>query len=349
MKENQKSILVTGGTGLVGSHLLYALAEAGEKPRAIYRTEAKLESVKKVFGYYSDKPAILFDSIEWVKARIDDIDSFKNAARGSDLVYHCAAEVSYDPSEKDKIIRNNVKLTRNVVESCIELGISKLCHVSSVSALGEYKKGAAVTEDREWDNPVKYSPYAASKHLSEEVVWEGIRKGLHAVIINPSIILGPGDWNHGSSAFFSGIRKGMLFYTGGVTGYVDVRDVASSMIRLMKSPVSGERYIVSSENLSFHEVFSLIAENLGVRKPFIYVPRSVSWPALWILKVSFGIAGKKSPVTADNIRSAYSSLYFDNSKIIRETGMSFIPVRKSIEETCRIYRKEMEMNKAAIQ
>lgn len=349
MKDNYKSNFVTGGTGLVGSHLLYALAEAGEKTMAIYRTEAKLEAVKKIFGYYSDKPGILFDSIEWVKARIDDIESLSNAMRGSDLVYHCAAEVSYDPSEKDRIIRNNVILTQNVVESCLGLGISKLCHVSSVAAIGEYKKEGPVTEDREWDNSVKYSPYAASKHLSEEVVWEGIRKGLRAVIINPSIIFGPGDWDHGSSAFFSGIRKGMYFYTRGVTGYVDVRDVASSMIRLMKSPVSGERYIVSSENLSFKEVFNLIADNLGVRRPFIYVPPAVSWPALWIVRASFGIAGKKSPVTADNMRSAYSFLIFNNSKIIRETGLSFIPVRKSIEDTCRIYMMEMDRRKDAIQ
>jgi dihydroflavonol-4-reductase len=336
-----KSIFVTGGTGLVGSHLLYALTAMGEKPIAIYRTEAKKDFVRKVFSYYSDNPEIQYRSVEWIRADIEIIGDLKKAMQGSDDVFHCAAEVSFDPSKRNLIIEKNVQITRNIVDLCLELGVRKLCHVSSVAALGAIKEGVPVNENQKWEDSDHHSAYAQSKYLSEVVVWEGIKKGLSAVIVNPSVIFGPGDWNQGSTAFFSGIRKGMFIYTRGITGYVDVRDVANSMIQLINSNVSGERFIISSENLSFYEVFSMIAGNLGVKKPFIYFPKVLSIPALGIIKIASWLAGKKSAITSDNLRSAYSVQLFDNSKIKRETGISFMPVRQSVEDTCRIYLREL--------
>jgi nucleoside-diphosphate-sugar epimerase len=349
MEQFQNSVFVTGGTGLVGSHLLYKLVISGERPAVIYRSEAKKEFVKKVFGYYSEKPDELFNSLTWINAELDSIESLKPALRGAVMVYHCAAEVSFDPSDREKIIKNNIRLTENIVQACIELGVSKLCHVSSVAAIGSNKEGTPIREEQEWYDSVPHSAYAISKHLSEDIVWEGIKRGLNAVIINPSVIFGPGDWDHGSSEFFSRISKGMLFYTKGVTGYVDVRDVADSMVKLMNSPVSGRRFIISSENLSFYDIFSMIAESLGAGKPHIYIPRIILRPAMGIIKIISAFSGRKSAVTSENLSAAWSKQIYDNSRIIRETGISFIPVRKSIEDTCRIYLQVKSRNKRAIQ
>ncbi len=340
MTNPDRTILVTGGTGLVGSHLLYSLTGSGLKPRAIYRNESKLNLVRRVFGYYSDSPGGLFDRIEWIRQGLDDPSGLKNQMHGITHFYNCAAQVSFDPSNREKIIEDNLMITRNVVEACMELKV-RLCHVSSVAAIGGNREGIPVTEKQEMDRALDASPYSISKYESEKLVWEAINKGLDAVIVNPSIIVGPGDWDHGSSAFFSGIRNGLPFYTNGKTGYVDVRDVVSSMITLMKSHVSGERYIISSESVSFHDIFSMIAENLGVRKPFIYTPKAVARAVLEVMKIVYRIRGKYSPLTTDTLRSAYSNNYFDCSKLVSETGISFIPIRKSIEDTCRLYIKEM--------
>jgi dihydroflavonol-4-reductase len=341
MAERKNNILVTGGTGLLGSHLLFALAVRGENPVAIFRNESKKELAKKVFGYYSDDPEALFNSVKWINADISEGTAMKELIKGFDLVYHCAAEVSFDPSENERIIHNNVLLTKNIVTACFSNNVPKLCHVSSVAALGARGGRNNITESQIWDEYEAHSAYAISKHKSEEIVWEYIRKGLNAVIVNPTVIFGPGDWNRGSSQYFSRIRKGMPFYTKGITGYVDVRDVVKAMISLTMNTVSGERFIISSENISFHEIFTTIAENIGKNPPYLYMPESLAIPATVIIKAFSALQGKRPAITKENIRSAYSCQYFDNSKAKEVTGIDFIPVRKSIEDTCKIYLNEL--------
>lgn len=340
MADTENNILVTGGTGLLGSHLLFTLAAGGEKPGAIFRNEARKELVRNVFKYYSDDPDTLFRSINWIPADLSDEASVGAIIKDYLFVYHCAAEVSFDPSENEKIIQNNIRLTRNIVTACHSFNVHKLCHVSSVASLGAGGSLNKITENHVWNESDPHSAYAISKHKSEEIVWNFIRNGLNAVIVNPGVILGPGDWNRGSSQYFSRISKGMPFYTKGITSYVDVRDVVNAMISLMKSDVAGERFIISSENISFQDIFSAIAENLGTRPPFIYIPKSLAIPSVFFIKAFSSIIGKRPAITRQNISSAYSNQYFDNSKVKEATGIDFIPVRQSIEDTCRIYLNE---------
>jgi dihydroflavonol-4-reductase len=335
-----RTIFVTGGTGLVGSHLLFKLISGGEKVKAVYRKSSNPDITKKIFSYYSVKGDELFNSIEWIECDICEYEVLRKAMENTSRVYHCAASVSFETGLADSIIKNNVEGTANVVRSCIENKTDKLCHVSSIAAIGASDNEVAADENQVWNNSEPHSPYAISKYLSEAEVWRGIKGGLNAVIVNPSVILGPGNWNRGSSQYFSNISRGMLFYTNGVTGYVDVNDVADSMIRLMNSEINGERFIISSENLSFRDIFTIIAKSLGVRKPFIYVPKAISYPAISILQLISAMTGKRSPVTTETIKSAYSKVFFDNSKIIKATGMKFITIAESVATTSAKFKSE---------
>ncbi|MCJ7447104.1 MAG: NAD-dependent epimerase/dehydratase family protein [Bacteroidales bacterium] len=341
MQQKKRKVFVTGGTGLLGSHLLYSLAEKGESIKANYRQLKKLDLVRKIFSYWCDNPDELFNKIEWIELDLSDAGNLKRIISGSEHVYHCAATVSYEASGKDQLIKNNTDVTVNIVKTCLETGVNKLCHVSSVATIGASHKDEITDESHQWIESDYHNAYSVSKYLSESEVWNGISKGLNAVIVNPSVILGPGYWNSGSSLFFSKISDGMLFYTNGVTGYVDVRDVVKSMIILMNGPVKGERFIISSENIPYVDFFSMIAERMNVRKPFIFIPEILSKPATGIVKIISQIRGKSGLITPDIINAAFSRVFYNNSKIKETTGVTFIPIHQSIEEITRIYRTEI--------
>ncbi len=336
-----KKILVTGGTGLVGSHLLHSLISAGERPRAIFRKTSNRDIVMKVFSYYSENPEELYKTIEWVEADILDYESIIRAMEDCEQVYHCAAAVSFDSSQSETVIRNNTSGTANIVKACLARGIGKLCHVSSVASLGARDKESIIDENHQWDDSDRHSAYAVSKHLSELEVWRGIEMGLNAVIVNPSVIFGPGDWTRGSSQYFSQIAGGMPFYTSGITGYVDVRDVVLTMTSLMNSSACGERFIVSSENLSFRDIFVMIAEALNVRKPFLPIPRLLSYPALAAARLGGFIIRRKSALTTATLSAAFSKIFFDSTKLVRATGISFIPIKESISDTVKHYLSDL--------
>ncbi|MFN8241474.1 MAG: NAD-dependent epimerase/dehydratase family protein [Bacteroidales bacterium] len=332
--------VVTGATGLVGSHLMLRLAEAGKKIRAVSRESSNREHVRDIFRYYSRSADELFDTIEWVNCNLYDHDDVIKATAGASILYNCAAIVSFQGSEKEVIIENNVRVAENIVNACLENSISKLCHVSSTAAIGCSRNISLVKEDCAWDETEHHSAYAESKHLSERVIWKGIEAGLKAVIVNPSIIIGPGDWNRSSSQFFSSISKGMLFYTRGITGYVSIDDVVKSMIILSESRIAGERFLVTAENLTYQEVFTLIAGAIGARRPLFFAPPFISYLAMAVSSLISKFSGKKPALTRETLSSAYSIIRFDNSKIREAIGIEFKPVSMAIRETGTIFRSE---------
>jgi dihydroflavonol-4-reductase len=212
-------IFVTGGTGLVGSHLLLALLERGEKVRALKRANSNIGQVLKTFGWYTSDAQKLYSLIEWVDGDILDIYSLEPLLEGVETIYHCAAIVSFDPNERKEMIANNVEGTSNLVDAAIQKGVKRICHVSSISALGKTGNGEPVTEETNWIPSRKNTGYSQSKFFSEAEIWRGIEEGLDAVIVNPSIIVGPGKWGSGSPALFRVVNKGMKFYTRGSTGF----------------------------------------------------------------------------------------------------------------------------------
>jgi nucleoside-diphosphate-sugar epimerase len=340
MEIQKKPLFVTGGTGLLGSHLIYKLISQGERVIAIHRKTSNREILKKVINYYKGDADELCKLVEWTECDICDYDLLVKNMQGAEIVYHCAAAVSFENRQKDYILANNVKGTYNIVKACLSNKIEKLCHVSSSAALGASDGEIMVNESHGWDEEGYHSPYGTSKYLSEKEVLKGISNGLNAVIVNPTIILGPGEWSRGSSRFFPQLDRGMLFYTSGSNGYIDVNDVVRAMIALMKSNISGERFIISAENLTFDQFFTMVARSLKVKKPMIKVPRlfsNLAIPAASLLEI---LTRGKTALTKEMIKVAWSRITFDNSKIIKHTGITFTPIEKTVNSIGEIYLEE---------
>ncbi|MCD4747372.1 MAG: NAD-dependent epimerase/dehydratase family protein [Bacteroidales bacterium] len=330
-------ILVTGGTGLLGSQLLLDLVKSGKKVRALKRNKSKTDIVHKVFSYYFDKPEAMFEKIEWVEGDILDIFSLKDAINGIKEIYHCAAIVSFNPDDKESMIKTNIEGTANIVNVALGENIRKLCYVSSIAALGRADNDGIINEDTIWRTSGKNSAYAISKYGAEREVWRGIEEGLDAVIISPSIIIGLSDNNKGSEELLSTVWNGLKFYTKGVNGFVDVRDVTKLMLLLMQSNIKNERFVVSSENLSYKQLFNMIAENLGKNPPSIKAGYLLSEIAWRVERLKSFISNTKPLITKETARTANQKYYYSNEKIINALNFEFMPISKSIKDACKLF------------
>lgn len=329
-------ILVTGGTGLVGAHLLFRLTQNGENVRALKRSSSDIQKTRKIFSYYSENYESLLNKIEWVDGDILDYDSILNCLEGVDFVFHAAASVSFQSSDKSSLINTNVLGTENIVNAALEMKTKKLLHVSSIGSLGRAGTDGVVTEESQW-NSKKTSVYSTSKYQAEMEVWRGIAEGLNAVIINPSIILGPGDWNSGSSKLFTTMYEGLKFYSTGTNGFVDVNDVVSSMILLMNSDISGERFILNSENISYKDLFYWMAEGLNVKPPKFEAGRFLSEIGWRLLFVKGLISGKKSSITKETAVTANQDYNYSNKKIKKAISIEFIGIKESLLRNARLF------------
>jgi len=333
-------ILVTGATGLVGSHLLYQICKTEENIRATKRDRSNLDLVKKVFSYYSNGADKLFNKIEWVDADLLNITELELAFEGITKVYHCAAWVNFNPKHKHKMIRNNVDSTANIVNLCLAYQVQKLCHVSSVAAIGRAGNSTIINEETSWLDGPENSNYAISKYNSELEVWRGVEEGLNAVIVNPSIILGPGEWKRGSSMIFHQVWKGMPFYTTGTNGFVDVRDVANVMIQLMESEVKSERFILCSESIPFRQTFDYIAEALRKKKASIKAGPFLNELG-WRLAKIISIFTRKTPMfTKETAQAGNNTSIYENDKIKKVLNFEFKPVKQSCQDFSKLFLKE---------
>ncbi len=283
--------------------------------------------------------AALFDTIDWHQAEITDIPALEKAFAGVDLVCHCAAKISFNREDEEELRKTNIEGTANIVNLCLALNVKKLCHVSSVAALGELRAGEQfVTEETEWNAESIHHDYAISKYGAEMEVWRGFQEGLAVAIVNPGIIIGPGFWDSGSGEIFSVIKKGLKFYTTGVTGYVDVNDVTKAIDLLLKNDTSGERFILVSENLSYKTMMEMVSSELKVKKPDTYANQwltSLGWRIDWFLS----LLGKKRTLSRDAARSLHNVTRYSNEKIRNTLGFEFTPMDESIRETIKIQER----------
>ncbi|HRH04151.1 MAG TPA: NAD-dependent epimerase/dehydratase family protein [Bacteroidia bacterium] len=332
-------ILVTGSSGLLGSHILYDLASMGKKIKALVRNLESKKEILQTFSLYTSSPEQLMQQVEFAIGDVLDVFSLLDALEGVDQVYHCAAMVSFSPRAADRMLKTNIEGTANVVNSCLEKKIQKLCHVSSVAALGKALDNEAVTEETFWKNSSENSVYSISKYSSEREVWRGVQEGLNAIVVNPTVILGPGNWAKGSSNLFRSAKKGMMFYTNGITGFVDVRDVASCMIKLMESNLVNERFIITSENIAYREFFNWANRAFNKSEPSIYAYPFLSNLVWRLEKIKCFFTQTEPLITKETTRAAHQQNYFSNHKIIDAIQHEFIPIKESIDYTCSSFSK----------
>ncbi|MFB9842257.1 SDR family NAD(P)-dependent oxidoreductase [Mucilaginibacter ginsenosidivorans] len=316
-------ILVTGATGFLGSEVAKQLVVQGHRVRCTKRSTSSIPPLLKAFD----------SNIEWVEADLLDIFALENALEGTTQVYNCAAWVSLKQSDKDKMIYTNVTGTANLVNLCAQYNC-RLVHVSSVAAIGQAKPGELITEKHHLDQATENDGYAISKLESEMEVWRGIAEGLDAVIVNPSMIIGPNAGTEGSGALFETVRKGLKFYTEGSMGFVDVEDVAKSMIALMNSDISSERFIVSAENRAYKPLVIEIANCFGVKPPASLAKPWMMGLAWRLSKVASVFTGKAPAIDKVTAQSASIARDFDNSKLKDAINIDFKPVSQSVKEIC---------------
>ncbi|MDD3078774.1 MAG: NAD-dependent epimerase/dehydratase family protein [Paludibacter sp.] len=331
-------ILVTGATGLVGGHLLWHLLQENPRVRAIKRYSSNLQPLRAIFSFYTENPDVWLGKIDWNVADVLDRDALTEALQGVDVVYHCAAVVSLNRGS-DIMTDTNVMGTALMVELALKMKVKRFCFVSSIAACGKAPVGEIINESTPWKEREGLSVYARSKYYSEQEAWKGIEKGLNAVIVNPGVILGFSGTVSGSSELFVRVKKGLPFYTKGITGYVNVRDVVRAMILLMNSEVSAERFLLVAENCSNREIINTIATGFGKIKPVFGLNR----PVLMFVATVAGLLGRtfkfRPAIDKSIARTATGRTYYDGSKIKTAINFDYSSIEEGIADTCRFILK----------
>ncbi|PIF70149.1 NAD-dependent epimerase/dehydratase family protein [Flavobacterium sp. 2] len=332
-------VLVTGGTGLVGSHLLLHLIENGENVRAIYRTKNNIQKAKSVFELY--KKEALFEKIEWLEADILDVPSLENAFINIDYVYHCAALISFDPKDEEALRKINIEGTANMVNFSIALGVKKFCFVSSIAALGDLAPHETyITEETDWNPEKPHSDYAISKYGSEMEVWRAHQEGLDVIIVNPGVILGPipktKNKQQGSAELYLKVANGLSFYTLGSTGFITVDDVVKISHQLMNSEIKNERFTLIADNIVFKDILDTIAEVLKVKKPSIHA-KPLFMNFLWMADGIFStLFFQKRRLTKATAKASYSKNLYSNEKIKTALGTVFTDVHQYVRDISKL-------------
>ena len=329
-------IFITGGTGLVGSHILLKLSQENIPFKALKRKNSSLDICKNVFTYYQADH--LFNSIIWETGDVNDIPSLEQSMKDCDKVIHAAAMVSFHKEDAEQMNKINVEGTKNVMNLAISMGIKKVSYISSIAALGRNtSKQNTIDEECYFKHSKLESNYAISKFFAEQEVWRGIQEGLDAVIINPSLILGPGDWSKGSSQIFQKIYNGLIYYAPGSSGYVDVDDVAESLIQLLLSNIKNNRFIINGANLTYKDCFNRIAKQLGKNEAKIKITPILKEFAWRIESIRSFITGKKPLVTKETANSAMIKSSFSSNKIKKELGFKFTEIDDTIKKSLHFF------------
>ncbi len=314
-------IFVTGASGLVGSHLIQSLVAKGKTVRALYRNQ--IPSFKGA------------EKVDWVAGDLLDVSALTDAMEGATHVYHSAAIVSFSPSKAEMMIKANQEGTANLVNICLDQKVEKLVFVSSVAALGRIREDAPIDESMHWTPETSNSIYGKSKYLAEMEVWRGMAEGLNIAIVNPVIIFGVGDWNKGSSEIFKSSYNQFPWYTNGISGFVDVLDVVDAMQLLMDSPIVGERYIISAENLSYQTVFTKIANAFSKKPPTRKVTPLLA-AIVWRLEAIKSLFTGKTPLlTKETAATAQAKVYFNNEKFLKAfPSFQYRSMDSTIQRVC---------------
>jgi len=334
--------LVTGATGLLGSHVVLKLLQQGKTVVAAKQSSSDLTKLKHCFLYYTKDAEALFNKIKWVDLDITDVCSIENALNGIEHVYHCAGFVSFLEKDFPKLTLLNETGTANLVNACVAGKIKSFCHASSLSTINNADYEGELSEKIFWKTSGKESSYAISKYNAEREVWRGIEEGLNAVIVNPGFILAPGFWKQSSGKIFAFCKKGNMFYTDGSTAYVDVNDVVEVMLQLMDKQIFNERFILIENSYTFKDIFTQIQKKFGKPAPFIKSGICL----LQLGRIADGIlsriTGKDRVLTTNTIRTAIGHKKYSNSKVKNSLSFSFKPINEVLNSICDHYENDLK-------
>ena len=297
-------ILITGASGFLGQHLVRSLSAQGKQARALYNHHAPSAALTALPG------------ITWQQCDLLDVYAVEEAMQGITDVYHCAAIISFSPHRHEEMLHFNTESTANIVNQALVQDIHKLVHLSSVAAIGRSGESKEITEEEEWGESKYNSAYGLSKYLAETEVWRAIGEGLNAVILNPGIILGAGNWDEGAARLMKVAADEFPFYTNGVTSFVDVDDVVKAMCLLMDSDVADERFIISAGNFGFREVFTLMANALGKKPPHMHAGPFMTGLAWRWDTLRSKLTGAHPAITRETAASAVGTSIYNNKKLL---------------------------------
>lgn len=330
MKET--TVLVTGGTGFLGAYIIDELVQQGYAVRALRRKSSKLP-------FFILQTT--WDKVEWVEGDILDVVSLQDALEGVDAVIHSAAVVSFAKEDRRQMYQVNVDGTANVMNMALEAGVKRVVHISSVAALGRTADGGMVDEDKKWEDTKINTHYAKSKYRGELEVWRAMGEGLAAVILNPSTILGYGDWHSSSSAIFRNMYNGFPWYSPGINGFVAVRDVARATVAMLQNDITESRFIVNGDNWPFKKLLETIADGFNRRRPHRQTTPLLAAVAWRMEKIKSFFSGHKPLLTKESARVAHSKTRFNNQKILNTLpGFQFTPLEQAIHEACEQYKAQ---------
>jgi dihydroflavonol-4-reductase len=325
-------VAVTGATGLLGGHILQRLCDANVPVIALYR---------------AGQEEALPDGVTKREADILDQPSLIEAFEGATTVVHAAAFVSFNPRRKKKVFVVNVEGTRQVVNTCLQLGIKNLIHVSSVSALGR-KSGTRTTEETKWDKSIT-SAYGESKHLAELEVFRGGEEGLNVSIVNPSIVLSGSKPARSSATLFDYVWNQKPFYTNGAMNYVDARDVAEAIYKLYLQPQPGEKFILSAGSIPFIEFFTAVAKKFNRKAPNISISPATAQLAGWTEEVLAFLLNREPVVTRESARMAVQSFEYENKKAVEMLELQFQTLETTLAWCCAEYLRNVNPKKQNLQ
>ncbi|MCB0477139.1 MAG: NAD-dependent epimerase/dehydratase family protein [Crocinitomicaceae bacterium] len=333
------NFFVTGGTGLVGSHFLFELAK-NHKVKSLTRDIRRTQQAKDLFEYYDPENAEdLWKNVEWIEGDLDDIPLLENCLQDIDYVIHAAAFVSFRRRDFNTLLKINFEGTRNLINVCLNAQIKKFVHISSVSVFSKTLDGSPIKESNRWKNDPDNSGYGTSKYLSEREAWRGMEEGLHGIIVNPSIIFGPGNPNESSNRLFVNVLREGKYYPPGANAFVDVRDVVDASIQLLESERNKEQFILNAINESYQNIFSQIAKAAGKNPPAKPISKGMI-RFVYTMETLLKIFGRHQKLTRENIRSMFKVSKFDGSKIQSEMNFDYRKMEDTIQNSLDYLKKK---------